>query len=109
MRVEQRDIIVTEFFDGRDWKQRPVLIVSNNELQEAEDMIYIAMISTKDYNPQYCYELTPEMHTGTLDKKCYIKCHLIEFGATDHIVQKIGRMKEPYFSHIVEKIKDAIF
>ena len=83
--------------------------MSNNELQEAENLIYIAMISTKDYNPQYCHELTQEMHSGTLDRKCYIKCHIIEFSATEHIVRKIGKMKEPYFSQIVEKTKETIF
>ena len=109
MKFEQRDIVLTSFYDGRQWKERPTLIVSNNELQEAEDLVYIAMISTKDYNPQYSYKLTQEMYSGTLDKQSYVKCHLLEFDATNGIVKKIGRMRQPYFDEIVEKIKESIF
>lgn len=39
MKFEQRDIVLTSFYDGRQWKERPTLIVSNNELQEAEDLV----------------------------------------------------------------------
>lgn len=49
------------------------------------------------------------MYSGTLDKQSYVKCHLLEFDATNGIVKKIGRMRQPYFDEIVEKIKESIF
>lgn len=109
MKIEQQDIIITNFYDGKHWKERPALVVSNNELQEAEDIVYLVMISTKSYNEQYCYKLTDDMFSGKLDKQSFVKCHLIEFDATNQIVKKIGRMKQPYFNQIVEKIIASIF
>ncbi len=109
MKIEQQDIIITNFYDGRHWKERPALVVSNNELQEIEDIVYLVMISTKDYNEQYCYKLTDDMYSGTLDKQSFVKCHLIEFDATAQIGRKIGKMKQPYFDEIVEKVKTSIF
>ena len=29
MKFEQRDIIIAEFFNGREWKERPVLVPYN--------------------------------------------------------------------------------
>ena len=111
MRYSQKDIVLLEFYDpvADRVKFRPALIVSNNELQETEQLVYLAMISTKDYNPQYCYELSPEMHIGELDKHSYVKCHIITNNGENGIYRKIGQIKQPYFDEIVEKIKDSIF
>ena len=72
-------------------------------------MVYIVMISTKDYNPQYCYKLTDDMYTGHLEKDSFVKCHIIEFDATQQIDKKIGKMKQEYFDEIVDKIIESIF
>lgn len=109
MMYEQRDIVIINFYDGQRWKERPALIVSNNDLQEDEGIIYVVMITTKDYNPQYAYPLTDEMYIGRLEKQSFVKCHLIEFDAANTIAKKIGRMKPQYFDEIVEKIKVSIF
>ena len=33
------------------------VVVSNDELQETEGFFYLAMISSKNYNPQYTFPL----------------------------------------------------
>ena len=109
MKYTQRDIVLIDFYDGRHWKERPALVVSNDDLQEAENIVYVAMISTKEFNPQYCYRITPEMYTGTLDKQSFVKCHIIEFDTTTGIIKKIGRFKEEYFDEIVDKVINSIF
>lgn len=52
MRYEQRDIVEISFlFPDGNFKPHPALIVSNNELQLDEGFIYLALISSKSYNP----------------------------------------------------------
>ena len=54
MKYEQRDIVEINFvFPDGTSKPHPALIVSNNELQEVEGFIYLCMISSKAYNPEY--------------------------------------------------------
>ena len=63
MKYEQRDIVEVNFmFPDGTFKPHPALIVSNNELQENEGYIYLCMISTKDYNPQYTFALSDDIH-----------------------------------------------
>lgn len=54
MRVHQRDIIeVNYLFPDGTTKPHMAIVVSNDELQEAEGFFYLSMISSKNYNPQY--------------------------------------------------------
>ncbi len=110
MKYEQRDIVEINFmFPDGTFKPHPALIVSNNELQADEGFIYLSMISTKAYNPQYNFELKDEMLTRPLYKKSYVKCQLLVGNVERDVVRKISRVKQPYFNQIVEKIKTTIF
>ncbi len=110
MKYEQRDIVVVNFmFPDGTFKPHPALIVSNNELQENEGYIYLCMISTKDYNPQYTFALSDEMLTKPMPKKSYVKCQLLMGNIERDVVRKLSRIRQPYFDQIVEKIKKSIF
>ena len=65
MKYSQRDIVEINFLfpDGTS-KPHPALIVSNDTLQEDEGFIYLAMISSKQYNMHYNYELKDAMLTS---------------------------------------------
>ena len=62
MKIHQRDIIEVNYLfpDGTN-KPHMAIVVSNDELQEIEGFFYLAMISSKNYNPQYTYPLDNEM------------------------------------------------
>lgn len=85
------------------------IVVSNDELQEIEGFFYLAMISSKNYNPQYTYPLNNEMLSKPLARQSYVICQLIG-GYTERDVVKIcSRIKNDFFVEIVEKIKQTIF
>ena len=106
MKYEQRDVVEVNFmFPDGSFKPHPALIVSNNELQENEGYIYLCMISSKDYNPQYTFALSDEMLTKPMSKKSYVKCPLLMGNIERDVLRKISRIKQPYFNQIVEKIK----
>ena len=110
MRVHQRDIVEVNFLfpDGR-YKPHLAVVVSNNELNENEGFFYLAMISSKNYNPQYTFEISNNMLSKPLKLKSYVVCQLIS-GYTERDVLKIFcRVKETVFIEIVEKIKKTIF
>lgn len=110
MRYHQRDIVEISFlFPDGTCKPHPALIVSNDELQEDEGFIYLCMISSKAYNPQYNYPLADEMLTEPMLKQSYVKCQLLVGNIERDVIRKISRLKQPYFNEVVEKIKDTIF
>jgi hypothetical protein len=78
MKYHQRDIVEVSFlFPDGTFKPHPAIIVSNDELQEAEDgMFYLVLITSNDWlNPQYSYPLTDKMLVGhTFAKQSYVKC-----------------------------------
>ena len=110
MKYEQCDIVEVNFlFPNGTSKPHPALIVSNNELQQEEGFIYLSMISSKAYHPQYNFELEDEMLTIPMIKKSYVKCQLLVGNVDRDVIRKISRVKQPFFDKIVEKIKKSIF
>ncbi len=106
----QRDIVEVNFlFPDGTFKPHPALIVSNDELQEEEGFIYLCLISSKNYKPQYCYELDNDMMTKPLAKKSYVKCQILTANVERDVIKKIGRLKKTYFDEVVEKIITSIF
>lgn len=110
MKYTQRDIVEVNFlFPDGAFKPHPAVIVSNEELQETEGFVYLALISTKDYNAQYCYELNDNMLSFPMKKQSFVKCHLIVANMDTDIIRKISKIKEPFFNEIVDKIVESIF
>jgi len=110
MKYEQRDIVEINFLfpDGRTLPH-PAVIVSNNELQEAEGFIYLCLISSKGYNQQYCYPLDDKMLTKPLEKPSFVKCQIIVGDIERDVIRKISRMKLPFFDDMIDKVITSIF
>lgn len=110
MKYHQRDIVEISFmFPDGTFKPHPALIVSNDELQEDEGFIYLCMISSKSYNPQYNYPLSDEMLLKPLAKQSYVKCQLLVGNVERDVLRKLSQLRQPYFDEVVEKIKKTIF
>ena len=110
MKYTQRDIVEINFmFPDGSFKPHPAVIVSNNELQQEEGFIYLCMISSKAYNPQYNFELNDNMLTTPMAKQSYVKCQLLVGNVERDVIRKLSRVKQPYFGQIIEKIKTSIF
>lgn len=110
MKIHQRDVVeVNYLFPDGITKPHMAIVVSNDELQETEDFFYLAMISSKNYNPQYTFPIEDNILTRPLAKKSFVICQLIG-GYTERDVTKIcSHVKIEPFNRIVEKIKKVIF
>jgi len=110
MKYTQRDVVEINFLlPNGDFKPHPAIIVSNDELQEAEGFIYFVLVSSKDYNAQYSYKLTDDMLTCRLSKQSYAKCHIIVGNIERDVIKRLGKMKQPYFDEMVGKVTASIF
>ena len=110
MKVNQRDVVEVNFLfpDGK-MKPHMAVVVSNDELNEDEGFFYLAMISSKNYNPQYTFELKDDMLSKPLRVKSYVVCQLISGYTERDVMKKCSRVNETVFLEIVEKIKKTIF
>ena len=77
MKIHQRDVVeVNYLFPNGITKPHMAIVISNDDLQAAEDFFYLAMISSKNYNPQYTFPLEDSMLTKNLTKKSFVICQL---------------------------------
>ena len=110
MKFGQRDVVEVNFmFPDGTKKTHPAIIVSNDDLQKEEGFLYLCMISSKAYHPQYNFELSEDMLSHPMSKKSFVKCHLIAGYTEKDIVRKVNVVKQPYFDKIVDKIKAVLF
>jgi len=111
MKINQRDIVNVNFNfpDGRS-KNHFAIVVSNNELTESEGFVYLVLITSKDYNSDYYYELDNNMFNNFfLMRKSYVKCHIL-MTTMDYILpDRMGTIKKSFFDEIVAKIVTSIF
>jgi len=78
MKYMQGDIVLINFlFPNGTFKEHFAVIVSNNELQEDEGFLYLALISSKNSFPKYAYPLKDCMLTKKMPKQSYVKCQLL--------------------------------
>ncbi|MDR0799061.1 MAG: type II toxin-antitoxin system PemK/MazF family toxin [Dysgonamonadaceae bacterium] len=111
MKINQRDIVSVNFiFPDGSAKPHYAIVVSNNELTELEGFVYLVLITSKDYHSEYYFELSNDMLLNfQLDKKSYVKCHILMATIDTIISIKVGQIKKVYFEQIKEKIISSIF
>jgi mRNA-degrading endonuclease toxin of MazEF toxin-antitoxin module len=90
-------------------KPHPVLVVSNQSVLDCEDIFYAVMISTKEYNDDFSFEIKDEMLTKPLSKKSFVKCQLIQSYSESEVLSKISSVKISTFSKIKEMIFETVF
>lgn len=107
---KQKDIVEVNFlFPDGSFKPHMAVIISNDEISEAEDFFYIALISSKNYNSKYTYKLNNDMLSKELSKQSYVICHIISGYTHRDVIRKVCKIKEPYFTEISTKIINSIF
>ena len=110
MKYKQADIVEINFLlPNFRFKPHLAVIVSNEELNEKEEFFYLVLISSKPYFPEYSFPLSEEMIDFKLSKESFVKCQIITSDKEKGIIRKVGIMKEPFFSQMVDKIINSIF
>ncbi len=85
-----------------------MIVISNNEVNETEEAFLGMMLSTKNFNPEFTFEITDEMVTKPANKTRYAICHLVAIISEDEIIGRYGSIKTEYLTKILEKFKNDI-
>jgi mRNA-degrading endonuclease toxin of MazEF toxin-antitoxin module len=110
MPINQRDIVELNFLmpDGKS-KPHPAIVISNNDLFEDEGFFYCCMISTKEYNPQYTFEISDTMLLRPMVNKSYVKCQIIGGFTERDVIKKYTSMRVEPFDNLLQKLISSIF
>lgn len=111
MAVYQRDIVDVNYqLPNGKFKPHSVIIISNDEIFEIEQIFYGVMLSTSRLNDDYIFEITEDMVTKPKNKdKSFVKCQLIQAFSESEIVGRHGAIKKVPFEKLKQKIIDSIF
>ncbi len=105
--MKQGDIIIVKFpySNMHDYKTRPAIIVSNDQLNQTQDY-WLCPITTQPH-----YESIPlegSITEGKLDKKSYAKTNTITTIEQSNIHKRIGAISKEKLSEIIEAIKSNL-
>ena len=110
MKVQQRDIVELNYeLPNGKIKIHPVLIISNDNVLETEDIFYAVMISSNPINDDFTFELDNSMLSKPLSKKSYVKCQLLQSYSIDEVISKISIVKQVHFDKILKRIFETVF
>lgn len=111
-KVSQREIVEVPFLlpDGQ-YKVHPALVLSTDRLFDNEDgMFYAALISTKNYLPEYTIEIKNEWLNKPLSKQSFFVTHIVTFFKVRHVLNTYNTfVKAEYFDGIMNKIINSMF
>ena len=80
MKVNQRDIVLLNFeLPNGSYKTHPALVISNQNVLEAEDIFYAVMISTKEYHDEFTFEPRICSRDSIPSSKCFKHKYLLNF------------------------------
>ena len=109
MKVEQGEIVEVNFNLPQGLLPHPVIVISNNEINENELSFIGVMLSSKDYDDEYTFFLTNDMLTKKPRKKYQVRCHLISFFQEKEVISKHGKVKKEFLKMIINHIFETSF
>ena len=109
---QQRDIVFVSFpfTDASTAKQRPVLIVSSDEINQSASGDFIGLaITTKLYRGKYSVAITAKnCQDGKLPFDSEIQCDKIATIQKDIVIKKFCKLKTDTYQVVINKIKQSL-
>ena len=107
----QRDIVEVNFrlLDENEFKPHPVIVISNNRVNEYEETFVGVMISGITNYDEYSIKIDNKMLTKDLKKTSQIRSHLIQTFSFRDITKKVSAFRKEYFNEILNKILEDNF
>lgn len=107
MTIRQRDIVEIAFYTGNKPEPHPAVVISKDDIFEAEGFFYAILLSTKNLFPEFTMEITPDMISSPRN---HAVCHMIQQFYLEDIITRTGStLKVSAFKELTDKIKEVIF
>jgi mRNA interferase MazF len=108
----QKDIVLVPFpfTNATTAKQRPVLIVSSDEINQSSTEDFIGLAGTSVlHGSKYSIAITSnDCEKGCLPKESEIQCNKIATIQKDLTLKKICTLKQSVYQKVVDKIKQSL-
>lgn len=103
--IKQREICLVPFSNLKEFKKRPVIVVSNNYYNEKFEDVIVCLITSKivDNEASVIIE-NKDLESGLLKVKSRVKCYRILSLDKRIIIKVIGKLKENKFKEVKEII-----
>ena len=110
MSVSQGEIVEVNFQlpDG-GFKPHPVIIISNNDINEYEDGFIGVMLSSSAVSDDYSFLLEDKMLSKNPKRRIQVRCHLISLIPESEITGRHGNIKREYLKQVINKIITNVF
>jgi len=112
MRIHQFDIVEVYFdFGGNIGSTKhPVIVISQDEILQEEELFYGVLMSTKNHYPEWTLALSPNMINNPVNQReGFVVCHQIQQFFPSMVAKKQGSLKKEFFSLLKNRIINAIF
>jgi len=111
MKISQRDIVEIAFYTGNKPEVHPAVVVSVDDIFEAEGFFYAVLLSTKNIFPDFTFEVKPNMINKPRNERVgYAICHMIQQFYPEDVISRTGAsLKKEMFEQVVAKIQQVIF
>jgi mRNA-degrading endonuclease toxin of MazEF toxin-antitoxin module len=110
MRVQQGDIVEVNFLlPNGEFKPHPVIVLSNNEVNEYEDAFVCVMLSSTAPDDNFSYWLDDKMLTLPQKRPSQVRCQLISLLPENQVIQKFGSIRKNYLKELYLKINECVF
>lgn len=113
MNYKQGDIVKIPFIfsDDTGSKSRPAIVISNSNLDDVKEMIFVQVTSVPR-NDKFSFPLTNNdlsiKFPPNLNKQCQARCHRISAIANFKIEKKIAQLKPEKLQELIDRIYSLI-
>jgi len=111
MKFKQKEIVLVPFpySNLSSIKNRPVLILSNDNFNYSHNDLLVAVITSKMYIDDYSVEIdNNSLEYGILPEKSVIKTSKLFTVSKDIIIKKFSILKDEKFDEVIKKISDLL-
>jgi len=110
MPIYQGEIVEVNFFlpEGK-FKPHPVIVVSNNDINQNENAFIGVMLSSSAKYDDYSFALSDEMLSKKPKKQGQVRCQLLSLIPESEIIGRHGYIKKLYLNLLLQKICTTVF
>jgi hypothetical protein len=111
MIIRQRDIVEIAFYTGNKPEPHPAIVISNDDIYEAEGFFYAILLSTKNLFPDFTMEINPLMINSPRNNRTgYAVCHMVQQFYPEDIITRTGStLKSEAFEKLTKKVIEVVF
>ncbi|MGB2528553.1 type II toxin-antitoxin system PemK/MazF family toxin [Flagellimonas sp. SN16] len=108
-----RGDIVEVYFDlpySKETKLHPSVIISNQDVYDADEIYICAMITSSDQTDQFSFKITDDMLVNKSKKITgQVRCHLVTYIKESHVFngRALNSMKQHAVNRLVERISEV--